>query len=59
MHKKRDGDAQYRLSHSYNISETDIQQTYLPPFSAAVGEAEVMSIMCAFDGQNTDDDKFG
>jgi beta-glucosidase-like glycosyl hydrolase len=38
-------DGQYRLSHSFNITEADIQQTYLPPFAAAVA-ANVSSIMC-------------
>ena len=43
-------DGQYRLSHSFNLTEADIQQTYLPPFAAAV-EAGVSSVMCAYDGQ--------
>lgn len=42
---------QYRLSHSFNVTETDIQQTYLPPFAAAA-RAGVASYMCAYDGMN-------
>lgn len=44
-------DGQARLSHSWNVTETDIQQTYLPPFAAAA-RAGVASYMCAYDGQN-------
>lgn len=33
------------------MSEADIQQTFLPPFAAAV-RAGVSSVMCAYDGQN-------
>lgn len=38
------GDSQYRLSHSFNYSETDIQQYYLRPFAAAV-QANVTAAM--------------
>ena len=31
-----DGDGQYRLSHSFNYSDTDIAQYYSQPFVAAV-----------------------
>jgi beta-glucosidase-like glycosyl hydrolase len=46
------GDGQYRLSHSYNYSETDIQQYYLAPFAAAI-RADVAAVMCAYDGSNS------
>ena len=42
---------QYRLSHSFNVTETDIQQAYFVPFAAALN-AGVSSVMCAYDGQN-------
>lgn len=45
------GNGQYRLSHSYNYSDTDLAQYYMKPFVAAV-RANVSSIMCAYDGQN-------
>jgi beta-glucosidase len=45
------GDGQYRLSHSFNVSETDIQQTYLPSFAAAV-RANVSAVMCDYSGTN-------
>jgi beta-glucosidase len=45
------GDGQYRLSHSFNVSETDIQQTYLLPFAAAV-RANVSAVMCDYSGTN-------
>ena len=45
------GDAQYRLSHSFNVSEADIQQFYFVPFRAAL-LANVTAVMCAYDGQN-------
>lgn len=45
------GNGQYRLSHGYNYSDTDIQQYYVKPFAAAVG-AGVSAVMCAYDGQN-------
>ena len=45
------GDAQYRLSHSFNYTEADIQQTYMPPFRAAIS-AKVAAVMCAYDGSN-------
>ena len=44
-----DGDEQYRLSHSFNYTETDLLQYYLVPFVAAVS-ANVSSVMCAYDG---------
>jgi beta-glucosidase len=44
-------DGQARLSHSWNVTMTDIQQTYLVPFAASI-QAGVSSIMCAYDGQN-------
>ena len=43
--------AEYRLSHSYNYTEADIQQVYFPPFAAAI-RANVTAAMCAYDGQN-------
>ncbi len=47
------GDAQYRLSHSFNYTEADIQQTYYPPFVAAL-RANVTSgasmLRCAASG---------
>ena len=46
-----DGDGQYRLSHSFNVSETDIQQTFLPSFAAAV-RANVSAVMCDYSGTN-------
>ena len=46
------GDAQYRLSHSFNYTEADIQQTYFPSFKAAL-QANVTAIMCSYDGSNT------
>ena len=46
------GDAQYRLSHSFNYTEADIQQTYMPAFTAAL-LANVTAVMCAYDGSNT------
>ena len=46
------GDGQYRLSHSFNVTEADIQQTYFPPFRAAL-QANVTAVMCAYDGSNT------
>lgn len=45
------GDGQYRLSHSFNYSETDIQQVYMAPFRAALA-ANVSAVMCAYDGSN-------
>lgn len=30
------GDGQYRLSHSFNYTEADIQQYYFKPFKAAI-----------------------
>ena len=44
-------DHQWRLSHSLNYSETDVQQYYLKPFTAAV-RANVSAVMCAYDGAN-------
>ncbi len=44
-------DPQYRLSHSFNLSETDIAQYYVKPFAAAVN-SNVSAIMCAYDGTN-------
>ncbi len=46
-----DNDLQYRLSHSFNLSETDIMQYYVKPFAAAVA-SNVSAIMCAYDGTN-------
>ena len=45
------GDGQYRLSHSYNYSEVDLQQYYEVPFAAAVA-AGVSAVMCEYSGQN-------
>jgi beta-glucosidase len=45
------GDGQYRLSHSFNVSATDVLQYYFPPFKAAL-LANVTAVMCAYDGQN-------
>jgi beta-glucosidase len=45
------GDAQYRLSHSFNYSETDLQQYYMASFRAAMA-ANVSAIMCSYDGAN-------
>lgn len=46
------GDGQYRLSHSFNVTETDIQQTFLPSFAAAV-RANVSAVMCDYSGTNS------
>ena len=46
-----DGDGQFRLSHSFNLSDTDIQQYYILPFAAAV-EAGVGAVMCDYSGAN-------
>jgi len=46
-----DGDGQYRLSHSFNVSRADLLQYYFPPFRAAL-LANVTAVMCAYDGQN-------
>ena len=40
------GNGQYRLSHSFNYSDTDLAQYYLQPFAAAV-RANVSAVMCA------------
>jgi beta-glucosidase len=45
------GDGQYRLSHSFNYTEADIQQYYMRPFRAAIA-ANVTACMCAYDGAN-------
>ena len=45
------GDGQYRLSHSFNVSDADVLQYYFPPFKAAL-LANVTAVMCAYDGQN-------
>jgi beta-glucosidase len=46
-----DGDGQFRLSHSFNLSDTDIQQYYILPFAAAVS-AGVGAVMCDYSGAN-------
>jgi beta-glucosidase len=45
------GDGQYRLSHSFNVSNVDILQYYFVPFKAAL-LANVTAVMCAYDGIN-------
>ena len=45
------GDAQYRLSHSFNVSTADILQYYFVPFKAALLE-NVSAVMCSYDGIN-------
>jgi hypothetical protein len=44
-------DKQYRLSHSFNLSDTDIAQYYVKPFAAAI-DSNVSAVMCAYDGTN-------
>ncbi len=46
------GDNQERLSLNYNVSATDIQQTYAVPFVYAIQDGGVTSIMCAYDSQD-------
>jgi beta-glucosidase len=45
------GDGQYRLSHSFNVSNADILQYYFVPFKAAL-LANVTAVMCSYDGLN-------
>jgi beta-glucosidase len=45
------GDGQYRLSHSFNLSDTDIAQYYVKPFAAAVA-VNVSAVMCDYSGAN-------
>jgi beta-glucosidase-like glycosyl hydrolase len=41
-------DGQYRLKADVNISATDMTQTYLPAFAAAVTKGEARSVMCSY-----------
>eukprot|EP00039_Didymoeca_costata_P006248 m.88639 g.88639 ORF g.88639 m.88639 type:complete len:862 (+) comp13179_c0_seq3:173-2758(+) len=45
-------DGQYRLHANLNITETDLRQTYLPAFDAAVTKGQVRSIMCSYNSVN-------
>ena len=46
-----DGEASYRVYHSFNYSVADVAQYYARPFAAAV-DAGVSAVMCAYDGHN-------
>ncbi len=45
-------DGQYRLRANFNVSETDLRQTYFPAFDAIVKDANVRSIMCSYNSVN-------
>ena len=41
-------DPQYRLRADINVSETDLRQTYLPAFDAAITRGEARGVMCSY-----------
>lgn len=45
-------DGQYRLRADINVSETDLRQTYLPAFDAAIVKGEARAVMCSYNSVN-------
>ena len=47
-------DPQYRLGFTANVTSTDLRQSFLPAFGAAITEAGAGSLMCAYSGLRID-----
>ena len=45
-------DPQYRLRADINVTETDLRQTYLPAFDAAITRGEARGVMCSYNSVN-------